>query len=115
MAGGPAFLFFFPVPELRVPRPCVFGKGGYDAADTILVLVYSHPALYAFAMPALRNVREGRGTHWVAYAKEIKSVGHPPWIRNRLRLLIETGSRRGSDTRSRQESPGHNTPELGTD
>jgi hypothetical protein len=26
---------FFPVPELWVPRPCAFCKGGYDAADTM--------------------------------------------------------------------------------
>ena len=25
----------FPVPELWVPRPCAFCKGGYDAADTM--------------------------------------------------------------------------------
>lgn len=27
--------FSLPVPELRVPRPCVLGKGGYDAACTM--------------------------------------------------------------------------------
>jgi hypothetical protein len=27
--------FFLPVPKLWVPRPCVLGKGGYDAACTI--------------------------------------------------------------------------------
>src|SRR5277367_6821914 len=36
-AGGPSFLlgFFFSVPKPWVPRPCVFCKGGYDAADII--------------------------------------------------------------------------------
>jgi putative transposase len=29
------FVFSLPVPELWVPRPCVLGKGGYDAAGTI--------------------------------------------------------------------------------
>lgn len=28
-------LFFLPVTELGVPRPCVLGKGGYDAACTM--------------------------------------------------------------------------------
>ena len=34
-------LFFFPTSKLWVPRPCVFCKGGYDAADTM-----------GFAMPS---------------------------------------------------------------
>ncbi|HME36831.1 MAG TPA: transposase, partial [Candidatus Sulfotelmatobacter sp.] len=34
-AGGPAFHVFLPVTELRVPRPCGFCKGGYEAAYTI--------------------------------------------------------------------------------
>ena len=35
--GGPAFeiLISFPISELWVPRPCVFCKGGYDAACTM--------------------------------------------------------------------------------
>jgi hypothetical protein len=32
----------------------------------------------AFPTPALRNKREGRGTHCVGDASEIKSLGHPP-------------------------------------
>jgi hypothetical protein len=32
----------------------------------------------AFPTPALRQEREGRGTHFVADANEIKSLGHPP-------------------------------------
>ena len=27
--------FLFPISKLRVPRSCVFCKGGYDAADTM--------------------------------------------------------------------------------
>ena len=32
----------------------------------------------AFVVPALRKVREERGTHFIADAGEIKSLGHPP-------------------------------------
>jgi len=32
----------------------------------------------AFPCPALRKEREGRGTHSVGDASEIKSLGHPP-------------------------------------
>jgi hypothetical protein len=31
----PLPLILYPVPVLRVPRPCVFCKGGYDAAGTM--------------------------------------------------------------------------------
>jgi hypothetical protein len=27
--------FLLPIPELWLPRPCVFCKGGYDAADSV--------------------------------------------------------------------------------
>src|SRR5277367_5753106 len=42
-AGGPSFLlgFFFSVPKPWVPRPCVFCKGGYDAADIIWFIMPS--------------------------------------------------------------------------
>ncbi len=33
--------FFLPVPELWVPRPCVFCKGGYDAACSMLLVMPS--------------------------------------------------------------------------
>jgi hypothetical protein len=36
------------------------------------------PLAPAFPTPALRKEREGRGTHFVADASEIKSLGHPP-------------------------------------
>jgi hypothetical protein len=35
------FVFSLPVPEKRVPRPCAFCKGGYDAACTIGFVVPS--------------------------------------------------------------------------
>jgi hypothetical protein len=31
----------------------------------------------AFVVPALRKVREGRGTHRVGGGEEVKSLGHP--------------------------------------
>jgi hypothetical protein len=34
--------------------------------------------MQAFVVPALRKKREGRGTHCVGDASEIKSLGHPP-------------------------------------
>ena len=36
------------------------------------------PVAQAFPTPALRKVREGRGTRRVGDANEIKSLGHPP-------------------------------------
>ena len=32
----------------------------------------------AFSTPALRKVREGRGTRCLGDASEVKSLGHPP-------------------------------------
>jgi hypothetical protein len=37
-----------------------------------------NPHAQAFPCPALRKKREGRGTHSVGDASEIKSLGHPP-------------------------------------
>jgi len=31
-----------------------------------------------FVVPALRKMREGRGTLFIANAREFKSLGHPP-------------------------------------
>ena len=40
--GWPALsVSFLPVPELWVPRPCAFCKGGYDAACTMLLVMPS--------------------------------------------------------------------------
>jgi len=36
------------------------------------------PLAQAFPTPALRKVREGRGTRCFADAGQIKSLGHPP-------------------------------------
>jgi hypothetical protein len=60
--------FFFPALMLRVPRPCVLRKGGYDAADRIGSngsFESIEPKRFTVGSPvsALRNVREGRGTH----------------------------------------------------
>ena len=69
-AGGPSFHvpFFFPALMLRVPRPCVLRKGGYDAADRIGSngsFESIEPKRFTVGRPvsALRNVRGGRGTH----------------------------------------------------
>jgi hypothetical protein len=43
---------------------------GYDAT-------WINKLVPAFPTPALRREREGRGTHCVADASEIKSLGHP--------------------------------------
>jgi hypothetical protein len=69
-AGGPSFHvpFFFPALMLRVPSPCVLRKGGYDAADRVGSngsFESIEPKRFTVGSPvsALRNVREGRGTH----------------------------------------------------
>src|SRR5580658_3542173 len=65
----------FAVSMNRVPRPCVFGKGGYDAADTaahhgfdedfVSKLRGVNAVLHAFVLPTLRKVREGWGTQCI--------------------------------------------------
>jgi hypothetical protein len=69
-AGGPSFHapFFFPALMLRVPRPCVLRKGGYNAADRIGSngsVESIEPKRFTVGSPvsALPNLREGRGTH----------------------------------------------------
>jgi len=54
-AGGPplAFCFFCPISKLRVPRPCVFCKGGYDAARTIVCYAGGLASDLRRASPAL--------------------------------------------------------------
>ena len=59
MAHPLDFRFSRLVPKLWVPRPCVLCKGGYDDADSIEPFTVGSPA------PALRNLREGQGTHIV--------------------------------------------------
>jgi hypothetical protein len=59
------------VTEPWVPRPCVFCKGGYDAADT------GGGLQSAFVVSALRKDREERGTHSVCDARPEQRLGHP--------------------------------------
>jgi hypothetical protein len=76
------------VPERWVPRPCVFGKGGYDAADTAAHHGFDedfvsksrgvNAVLQASVVPTLRKVREGWGTQCVFDSSKVKSLGHPP-------------------------------------
>jgi hypothetical protein len=52
--------FLLPIPELWVPRPCVFCKGGYDAADSM-----------GFVMPVVAvNVGWGRFPFAIVWHKE---------------------------------------------
>jgi len=46
--------------------------------DLLRCRVVSNLLAQALPTPALRKVREGRGTHCVGDAGEIKSLGHPP-------------------------------------
>jgi hypothetical protein len=55
-----------------------FLQGRVSVLPTQLLSACTKPVAYAFAVPALRKEREGRGTHCVADASEIKSLGHPP-------------------------------------
>jgi hypothetical protein len=38
----------------------------------------TNPIAQALPTPALRKVREGRGTHFVGEGRKIKSLCHPP-------------------------------------
>ncbi len=66
---------------LRVPRPCVLRKGGYDAADSMGSsgsFDSIEPKRFTVGSPvsALRNVREGRAPI-IAVTSAIQSLGHP--------------------------------------
>lgn len=80
MGGGPffdgGFLLVPFVPE--APRPCVLCKAGSMLQTQCMFSVYVNSVVLAFVVPALRKVREGRGTHFIADAGDIKSLGHPP-------------------------------------
>ena len=39
-----------------------------------------NPVAHAFQVPALCQVRKGRGTHYVFGASEVKSLGHSPAV-----------------------------------
>jgi hypothetical protein len=50
-------------------------------------------------VPALRNVREGLGSHFCVCAGEVKSLGYPP-VENFKRKLVEADDRSNkSDSR----------------
>ena len=51
-----------------------------DAADTTFVRS-AQPVADAFQVPALCKVGKGRRTHYVLGASEVKSLGHPPRVR----------------------------------
>jgi len=93
----PSVLFFLPNTELWVPRPCAFGKGGHDAVDRMRCYTQrsaslpnahrlhfvtysccrkSHSA--SSPVPALRKLREGRGTPILGSSAENHRPGHPP-------------------------------------
>ena len=72
---GPAFSDFFVHHfQQRVPHPCVFFcKGGRQCSMRYLIFYDAtgiNKLVLAFPIPALRNEREGRGTHCVADASE---------------------------------------------
>jgi hypothetical protein len=76
-AGDPSLHCTIPTeggPSLR------FSQVGADAAGATGVRS-TLPVVCAVVVPALRKVREGRGTHSVgdiSAISEIKSLGHPP-------------------------------------
>jgi hypothetical protein len=60
-----------------VPHPCVFLQAWaakLAKLPTQLLSVLHKPVAYAVVVPALRQEREGRGTHCVGNASEIKSL-----------------------------------------
>ena len=104
MAGGTSFEVDFCLHRIswRVPRPCVFCKGGYDAACTtgIVMLCGLHricgahhlhfiacscyPLLWrrsfagvGISVPALAKKRKD-GAPSVLVAPQIENLGHPP-------------------------------------
>ena len=58
-------------------RPCVVCKGGQRCCRDDFCPFGTNPVAYAFVVPALRKVREGRATRCAGRAREIKSLGHP--------------------------------------
>jgi len=80
-------MFSFPVPEQRVPRSCVLGKGGYDTACTMglscpsACIAVTAPSFAGASLrgtrPFAKNAKE-RSTHFAGRASEVKGLGHPP-------------------------------------
>jgi hypothetical protein len=78
-AGGPAFDFV--CSENAVGAPSLrFVQGRARILPKRLLPVLREALAHAFVVPALRKVREERGTHLVAGASKIKSLGHPPQV-----------------------------------
>ncbi len=79
-------------------RPCVFGKGGYDAADMAAHHGFDedfvsksrgvNAVLQASVVPTLRKVREGWGTQCVFDSSKVKSLGPPPRIGGSRKLQL---------------------------
>ena len=55
---------------------------------TQLLSALRNRVAHAFQVPALCQVRKGRGTHCVYGASEVKSLGHPPAAGTSLTLLV---------------------------
>ena len=53
-----------------VPHPCVFCKGGWRSYRRNLCPFCTDPVAYEFVVPALRKVREGRGTLFISSASD---------------------------------------------
>jgi hypothetical protein len=83
--------FLLPIPELWVPRPCVFFKGGYDAADSassamLVVAVNVGWGSFRFAIVrhkehSLFSSRDTRyaksGAPTIVIPSAAKRLGHP--------------------------------------
>ena len=50
------------------------------------------PVAHAFQVPALCQVRKGRGTHCVYGASKVKSLGHPPTVCTHLTGWAESSN-----------------------
>src|SRR5437899_12795002 len=125
-SGAPAFqtCFFFPVSKLRVPRPCVFCKGGYDADDAKVLSMGRHFVSESSGVSLWRKIPGCRqsGTRPSQNARrtghqrcgcvsgfenpshpppEVTLYGHPAFVRAALTKSRETvglasGPRRGA-------------------
>jgi hypothetical protein len=102
-------LFSLPVTEPGVPRPCVFCKGGYDAADTRGFGTAQGPqrsygADHLCSIPGWRFVRPSfvgagisvRSIQDSGDVQQIKSLGHPPTL-PKGRIEWGTGPTRGGE------------------
>jgi hypothetical protein len=79
LAGGTPFRLYssFALRDRGCPVLAFFARAGTMLPTPFLFLRHK-PAALCVAVPALRKVREGRGTHCIGEASEIKSLGHPP-------------------------------------